>query len=189
MNPERLHLRPLETGDEASFRRAVAEFAGETPPWQFAFGFDPGAPFTAYVQVLDGHTRGVGIQPGFVPNSFLVGVVAGEIVGRVSLRHTLNAALATVGGHIGYGVIPSRRRCGYATEMLRQTIPLCAALGIERALLTCDESNLASRRVIESCGGVLENVVTCADSGVLKRRYWLAITARRDAATAPAPAP
>lgn len=38
--------------------------------------------------------------------------------------------------------------------MLRAALPIAASLGIERALLTCDPENLASRRVIEANGGV-----------------------------------
>lgn len=166
-------LRPLAVGDEVSFKKAVAEFACETPPWQFAFGFDESQPFSEYVKSLEGHSRGVGVPASFVTNTFLVGVVDGVIVGRLSLRHTLNDFLARVGGHIGYGVIPSQRRNGYATAMLRQAIPICASLGITRALLTCDEDNLASRKVIETCGGLFESIIDCADSGIPKRRYWL----------------
>ena len=46
-------------------------------------------------------------------------------------------------------------------------LPLCADLGIDPVLVTCDEDNLPSRRVIESNGGVYE------DSREGKRRYWV----------------
>ena len=42
-----------------------------------------------------------------------------KVVGCIELRHTLNEALAVIGGHIGFSVIPEERRKGYATEMLK----------------------------------------------------------------------
>ena len=75
--------------------------------------------------------------------------------------------LLEVGGHIGYSVRPSARRRGVATEALRLVLPHAAALGIDPALLTCDVDNVASARVIEANGGVLEDV-----RGV-KKRYWV----------------
>ncbi|MGV8972461.1 MAG: GNAT family N-acetyltransferase, partial [Rhodoglobus sp.] len=63
------------------------------------------------------------------------------MVGRVSIRHKLNAFLAEVGGHIGYGVRPAFRRLGYATQMLHQALELARSLEIERALVTCDGDN------------------------------------------------
>lgn len=179
-----LVLRPLKVRDESSFKDALAEFARESPPWQFAFLFDHSRPFSEYVLTLDGHARGIGVPSTFVPNTFLVGVVGEVVVGRVSIRHTLNAALARVGGHVGYGVIPSMRNRGFATAMLRQAIPMCAALGISQALITCDVGNIASRKVIETCGGVFESIVDCPDSGIPKMRYWLPTMARPDVATA-----
>lgn len=41
--------------------------------------------------------------------------------------------------------------------MLREVLPVAASLGIEKALITCDVDNEASRRVIEANGGVLED--------------------------------
>jgi len=39
--------------------------------------------------------------------------------------------------------------------MLAAVLPVARSLGIDQALLTCDEDNLASHRVIEANGGVL----------------------------------
>ena len=51
--------------------------------------------------------------------------------------------------------------------MLAAALPVAHSLSIDRALLTCDEDNLASRKVIEANGGVLEN------KGGDKVRYWV----------------
>ena len=176
MSGNRLELRALRIEDERSFRAAVDEFEKYSPEFVFAFDFVHSAEFSEYVVRRDGWSQGVGVPTGFVPNTFLVGVVDGVVVGRLSIRHYLNERIDRVGGHIGYGVIPSRRRQGFATEMLRQALPICRALGIERALLTCDESNVGSQKVVESCGGVLEGKIPCPETGVEKRRYWITIS-------------
>lgn len=113
-----------------------------------------------------------------VPADFLLAVVpdgAGtgeQIVGRASIRYGLTDYLLKYDGHIGYAVAPEHRRKGYATEILRQSLALLAARGVERAVVTCDEDNVASYRTIEACGGMLENIVDGPD-GIPKRRYWV----------------
>lgn len=95
-------------------------------------------------------------------------VGAEEFLGRIALRHTLTERLRVAGGHIGYDVRPTARRRGYATVMLREVLPLALAEGVTpAALLTCDADNIASRKVIETNGGVLEAEV----EGL--RRYWV----------------
>ena len=91
-----------------------------------------------------------------------------EMVGFVALRHSIDHPfLRKAGGHIGYSVRPSRRREGHAARALGLALAQARALGIESALLTCDEDNAGSAATIEANGGVLENVLEG------KRRYWV----------------
>lgn len=168
-----LVLRPLIESDEAAFKAAIAEFKSSDPEWFFAFDFDDKIEFSAYLLHLDAWTRGKDLPRNFVPNSFLVAVVGDRIVGRASIRHQLNDFLFRLGGHIGYGVVASCRRQGYATAILKKSLQYCKKLGMDRVLVTCDEDNIASCRVIEANKGILENTLTGADLKVPKRRYWI----------------
>tara|TARA_B110000037_G_scaffold205152_1_gene249789 strand:+ start:190 stop:729 length:540 start_codon:yes stop_codon:yes gene_type:complete len=174
-----LELRLLEIGDETSFTSAVREFEMESPPWAFAFDFDENGCFAEYVSKLEGWTRGEGVREGFVSNSYFVGIVEGKVVGRLSIRHELNDFLRNYGGHIGYGVVPSERRKGYASEMLRQSLPFCTELGIERALISCDVDGVASRKVIEKNGGVFDSTTTLPELDLQKELYWIECRSKR----------
>ena len=98
---------------------------------------------------------------------------AEEIVGFLALRTRLNDWLLNEGGHMGYSVRPSRRQEGHATRALGLAVRRAAELGIERALVTCDDDNAPSARTIERNGGVYE------DTRNGKRRFWIETGARR----------
>ncbi|HEX9624706.1 MAG TPA: GNAT family N-acetyltransferase [Streptosporangiaceae bacterium] len=102
-----------------------------------------------------------------VPVTELWYVEADRYIGTVMLRHELTSKLRHDGGNIGYHVVPGERRRGHATAMLASARGWCKDLGLTRILLTCNDDNLGSRRVIEANDGVLEG----NSGGIL--RFWI----------------
>lgn len=94
-----------------------------------------------------------------------------HIYGALNLRLTLNDYLLKYGGHIGYGIRPSERGKGYGTYMLERGLELAKSRGFDKVLITCDEDNIASERVILKNGGILENKIYKHDGYIL--RYWV----------------
>ena len=164
------------TSVRESFLEAMDEFVAEgaensqTAAWieHNAPGWQDPAAFEVFVEAVKADALLETARPDWhVPCTTLWWVDGDDYLGRIAIRHTLNDFLLEVGGHIGYDVRPSRRREGHATAMLRAALPWARDLGIDPALVTCDEDNTASIRVIVAAGGVLEDV-----RGI-KRRYWV----------------
>jgi len=57
--------------------------------------------------------------------------------------------------------------------LLRLGLEKARERGLKRVLITCDETNLASRKVIEHNGGILENLVAVEGQTARKMRYWI----------------
>lgn len=161
----------MRPDDESAFRAGHEAMAADDFP--FGLGYSPDMNFDDYVKQLEDHRNGLNLPERFVPSTFLVAVMGRELVGRTSIRHSLNEFLLHMGGHIGYGVLPAHRRRGYATEILRQSLIIARSIGIDRVLVTCDDDNIGSIKAIESCGGRLENVVSTEEYAP-RRRYWIA---------------
>jgi predicted acetyltransferase len=94
-------------------------------------------------------------------------------IGLLTIRPQINEQYLHSGGHIGYVIRPSKRRSGYGTAILRLGLDIARARGLQRVLLTCDETNIASRKIIEANGGQLENAVVVEGQTALKLRYWI----------------
>ena len=162
-----------------SFLEAMDEFVAEgaensqTVAWieRYGPGWQDPAAFEVFVEAVKADALLETPRPDWhVPCTTLWWVDGEDYLGRIAIRHTLNDFLLDVGGHIGYDVRPTRRREGHATAMLRGALPWARDLGIDPALVTCDEDNVGSVRVIEAAGGVLEDV-----RGI-KCRYWVPTT-------------
>ena len=111
------------------------------------------------------------VTPGFVTAHTFFALDNDKIVGIINARHELNDYLLNFGGHIGYSVRKSERRKGYAKAMLSYTVDFLFSLGLEKILITCDKENIASKRTIESCDGILENEVI--EESRITLRYWI----------------
>ncbi len=88
------------------------------------------------------------------------------------IRHTLNDMLLKQGGHVGYSTHPTYQGQGIATAMLGFAVQKLNELGVQKVLVTCDDDNIASAKVIEKNGGILENTLK-KPNGTKIRRYWI----------------
>ena len=113
------------------------------------------------------------VPKGLVPSSTYLAVREKDnyIVGMIDIRHYLNEYLTQVGGNIGYGVRKSERNKGYAKQMLKLALEKCKELKIKKVLITCDEDNIASEKVILSANAKLEDIRNV--DGENKKRFWI----------------
>lgn len=90
---------------------------------------------------------------------FLAFDSVGNLVGISDIRLGTNDFIRTFAGRIGYSVRPSQRRKGYASEILKLTLIEAAKCGLSKILITCNEPNIASAKVIEKNGGIWERTI------------------------------
>jgi predicted acetyltransferase len=95
------------------------------------------------------------------------------LIGTSRLRPVLNDRFRIKGGNIGYDVRPKYRKMGYGTEILRMTINEAKNKSMSVLLVTCDDANIGSCKVIEHNYGKLINKVEYERSII--RRYEITI--------------
>lgn len=128
-----------------------------------------------YKKVMEYH-KGINLPPGYVSGDVLWLVDRNEFIGEINIRHKLTPFLENYGGHIGYAISGSKRNQGYGTIMLREALKFIKEnLKLNKVLLTCDEDNYASTRVIEKNGGeFIDLVINLIDNKEIKtKRYYI----------------
>lgn len=130
--------------------------------------------FDAFVKSLNARAQGAGLPEGYVPDSQFWLIDNDEYIGSTTIRHKLTPHLLQAGGHIGYNIRPSKRMKGYGKKILQLALGEAKKLGLTKVLITCDATNIGSRKIIEANGEVLENRVPNPEGGSDKLRYWIA---------------
>jgi predicted acetyltransferase len=165
-------LTAMSPGRDAEFEEMLAEFraAGEIDVYKghHAIAWQG---YAAFYDLMSRMKSGGYPTPDIVPMDSYFIEVEGRIVGELYIRHRLSPRLEKIGGHVGYKVSPTQRNRGIAKAALRLALHLLRQEGLEQALVTCNDTNAASARVIEICGGIrIENAET--EQGT-ERRYWV----------------
>ena len=103
-------------------------------------------------------SKGIGLEPAWVPQTKYWLIIDGHPVGFGKQRLYLNDNLRINGGHIGYCIRPSARGKGFGNIILRELLQKAKEKNIPKALITCDETNTASKKIIEYNNGKLERI-------------------------------
>ena len=149
------------------------ESLAESPIINGSAGLDRLSSIEDWLEELKKRSSEDTVPEGLVPSSTYLGVREKDnyIVGMIDIRHYLNEYLTQVGGNIGYSVRKTERNKGYAKQMLKLALEKCRDLKMKKVLITCDEDNIASEKVILSANAKLEDI-RCID-GENKKRFWI----------------
>ncbi|MGT2910095.1 GNAT family N-acetyltransferase [Streptococcus cameli] len=165
-----MQLRRPRKDDRAAIEEMMAEFIETGSATDGGFWNPENFDYDDWLQYNADAEMGLNIPEEFVPAvQFVSFDEEGRALGFLHLRLRLNDFLLQKGGHIGYSVRPSERGKGYAKEQLRLGLLECPKKNIQKALITCSETNPASRATIVANGGVLEDVREGTE------RYWVEV--------------
>lgn len=162
-----VELRELTTKDGEDIFDMLTEIGpGENGFMNSAFGISF-EEFPSYLKDNVDFSKGINLPSGYVPQTIYWLYVDSRPVGVGKFRHYLNDFLRERGGHIGYSIRPTERGKGYGTLILSELLKKAKDKNVDDALITCNETNIASRKVIEGNNGVLESI----KEGECK--YWI----------------
>jgi len=114
--------------------------------------------FKTYLKANKKMSEGKDLPEGYVPQTLYWLWVEDKPMGMAKLRHYLTETLREKGGHAAYAVRKSARGKGYGKLILKELIKKAKEKGINELLLTVDDVNTPSRKIIEANGGELDKI-------------------------------
>lgn len=124
----------------------------------------------AYLSKRIAYSVGNSLPAGWPPISTYFYIQSDEIIGSIRVRHGNNEYIENVVGHIGYETLPEARGKGIASTMLTWVMQNIIN---DRIIVTCVSDNIASKAVIERCGGEYLNTLYSEEEFLYIARYQL----------------
>ena len=100
-----------------------------------------------------------------------------KLIGMINIRWNLTEEMKRFGGNIGYGIRPTERRKGYNKINLYLGLLEAKKIGLDKVMLDCETSNIASSKTMTSLGGVLDRTEIDPYDGILTSVYYIDISA------------
>jgi predicted acetyltransferase len=160
-------IRELKLEDKNAYIEFVNDHTDETESDPALLS--PPEDFAKYLVELE--ERKTSPREGFVPVTRYFLFLNSKIAGYVDCRWSLTETTLQYGGHIGYDIAPSFRGKSLSKELLKFGLEQYKNRGYEKVLLTVDEDNVASKKIIEKNGGAMEN--SFYHDGKQHCRYWI----------------
>jgi len=146
-------------------------------PWSLLDQYHTDEEFENVIRITNEAVVGNMRSKEFVPckTYYVKALTNGKLLGAVNIRYYLTKETYETWGHIGFGVRPSERKKGYATEMLNLALDECRQMKMEKVFIGCLDENIGSSKTIEKCGGILRGAVMRVyhNENVKIRQYFI----------------
>ena len=93
------------------------------------------------------------------------------LIGLLCIRCNLNEKERYIIGDIGYGVRPTERKKGFASEFMAHGIDLCRKYGMKNIIIGCFKDNIPSAKTIVKNGGILIGECDAYEKGRMSQYY------------------
>jgi predicted acetyltransferase len=141
-------LRELAESDEESFLHFLDNWE-DAPGFLIAYDLLYDSTFKSYLSFLAKTA-----QNG---DHSLFAFIDDKLIGKVIVRRDVETESLKSPGHIGFGITPKYRGKGYGAFLLRNALLRCQNMGLKKVLVVCNDSNIASLKIIQKLGGSLED--------------------------------
>lgn len=169
-----LFLVEPQEGYKEGFLKMVEEYRAFGEKEYFDMYKEAITDFKGYVLKLNDNIKGC---DGWVPTyTFWLTNMNDKILGVVRIRTSLNHEyVKKFAGNIGYDISPLSRKRGYGITLLKLALEKATMINLDKVLITCDDDNIASKRIIENNGGIFESKIFKEENKKELRRYWITL--------------
>ncbi len=131
--------------------------------------------FETWLKKCNDWRQGKNLPENFVSSTQYICIRKSDnkLIGMLQIRHELTDFLLNFGGHIGDSISVDERNKGYGKKLLALGLKKCKELGIKKVLVTCKDTNIASRKCILANGGQYEDTRTLKTENLNLERYWI----------------